>query len=103
MTATATQPAWRVARTDVVTDAPLRSARTAHGRRARAAVLAGVLLFVVVQVASHKAIDSEAVPLRDPIYAEKIGLLKRHAEFWAEDPTPRPPPRAGEGVFNGGA
>jgi hypothetical protein len=83
VTATATQPAWRIARADVVTDAPPRSARTNHGRRARTAVLAGVLLFVVAQVASHRVIDSEAVPLRDPIYAEKIGLLKRHPEFFS--------------------
>ena len=77
------QPAWRIARTDVVTAAPPPSRRSAHGKRARTAVLVGVLVFVAVQVGFHQAIDREAIPLRDPIWVEKLGLLKRHPEFFA--------------------
>lgn len=99
MTTTATQPTWRIARTAVVVSSPPNGTRSglAH-RRARTAVLVTLTVFVGVQVAAHRAIDTEVVPLRDPIYAEKVGLLKRHPEFWESPPlTPNPSPIRGEG------
>jgi hypothetical protein len=74
-------PAWRIAHAAVVVSAPPAGDRVRQ-RRARAAVLVAVGVFVAVQLGTHRAIDSEAVPLRDPIYAEKFGLLKRHPVFF---------------------
>jgi hypothetical protein len=82
------QPAWRITRADVVTAATPLPRRAARGKRARTAVLVGLLAFVAVQVGFHQVIDREVVPLRDPIWAEKLGLLKQHPEFWDSSPPP---------------
>lgn len=80
--------------TALTTDYRLRSVDVVHSRaapakrrnrtRGRAAVFAGIVLFVAAQFAIHSAIQSDAVPLRDPIYAEKFDTLKRHPEFFAD-------------------
>lgn len=74
------QPAWRIARAAVVVSA-LPAGKRVRQRRGRAAVLVAAVVFVAVQLGTHRVIDSEAVPLRDPIYAEKVELLKQHPEF----------------------
>jgi hypothetical protein len=71
-----------------VVSAP-QTGKRVRQRRARAAVLAGFLLFVAIQLTTHRAIDSEVIPVRDPIYAEKVGLLKGHPEFWQKSSAPR--------------
>jgi hypothetical protein len=99
MTATAAKPEWRIARTAVVVSAPPGVKRSGLARqRARTAVLVAAAVFVGVQLTTHRAIDTETVPLRDPIYGEKVGLLRGHSEFWLSDPlTPSPSPARGEG------
>jgi hypothetical protein len=50
----------------------------------RTAVFAGVVVFVAIQFGIHSAVQSDATPLRDPIYAEKFDALRRHPEFFAD-------------------
>ncbi len=47
-------------------------------------MLAGIVVFVAVQFGIHTAIQTDATPLRDPIYAEKFDALRRHPEFFAD-------------------
>lgn len=58
-------------------------------RRARVVVLSAIMLFVVIQGISFIAIDSETLPIRDPIYEEKVQHLKVHKEFF-EPVSPLP-------------
>ncbi len=54
-------------------------------RHARAAVVVAVLAFLAVQFGLSRAIESDALPIRDPIYAEKFDLLQRHRAFFPPD------------------
>lgn len=53
-------------------------------KRSRNAILFATLLFAVGQAGLNSAIESDALPVRDPIYHEKIELLHAHPEFWCE-------------------
>jgi hypothetical protein len=68
---------------DVIHSPPVPAKRRRFAR-GRAAVVAGVVVFVAVQLSVHSAVQTEAVPLRDPIYAEKLTTLKGHPEFFAD-------------------
>lgn len=48
------------------------------------ALLAGVVAFIAVQFGIHSAVQSDATPLGDPIYAEKLATLRHHPEFFAD-------------------
>lgn len=52
--------------------------------RSRRALVLGVLLFCAVQAGLSRSIESDALPVRDPIYAEKLELLQKHTEFWSD-------------------
>ncbi len=55
-----------------------------HGQaRGRTAVLAGVVLFLAAQAGLNVAIRNDWLPVRDPVYAEKTDLLRRHNGFYA--------------------
>lgn len=82
MTAVEASPVPRVVRVDVLTAPPSVTSRCQRSR-ARAAVIAAVLAFVGVQFALSRAVESDAIPVRDPIYLEKLGLLERHPAFFA--------------------
>jgi hypothetical protein len=47
-------------------------------------MLTAVVAFIAIQLGTHTAIQTDAVPLRDPIYAEKLDTLKLHPEFFAD-------------------
>jgi hypothetical protein len=47
-------------------------------------LLVGVVAFVVLQVGIHSAVQSDATPLGDPIYSEKLATLRKHPEFFAD-------------------
>lgn len=83
MTGTETRTGYRLARVDVIhsPQVPAKRRRFAHGRMA---VVAGLVLFVAVQFSVHSAVQSEAVSLRDPIYAEKLDTLNLHPEFFSD-------------------
>ena len=57
--------------------------------RSRRALVLGILLFCAVQAGLTRSIESDALPVRDPIFTEKIELLRKHPEFWS-DSTARP-------------
>lgn len=61
-----------------------------RGRRARAAVAFGVVLFLAAQAGLNVAISREWVPIRDPIFAEKTEILRPHRGFFAAGPTDNP-------------
>lgn len=86
MTAVDAPPVPRVVQVDVLTAPPPVTGRCQRGR-ARATVLAGLLAFVGVQFGLSRAIESDSIPVRDPIYFEKLGLLEPHSEFFASHPA----------------
>ena len=55
-------------------------------RRAGLAVALGLLAVAAVQLLTDQAIRHEWVPLRDPIYFDKLELLHNHPAFFAPDP-----------------
>ena len=59
--------------------------------RARRAVVVGLVVFLTAQVLLSVAIRREWVPIGDPVFAEKIALLRQHPEFFTSDKplTPR--------------
>ena len=57
--------------------------------RSRRSLVLGVLLFCAVQAGLSRSIESDALPVRDPIFTEKLELLRKHPEFWS-DLTARP-------------
>jgi hypothetical protein len=76
-----------------VSDNPVAGSRRRQGPRdpvqrtrprGRTAVVAAVIVFVAIQFGVSSAVQSDAVPLRDPIYADKFDTLKRHPEFFAD-------------------
>ncbi len=52
--------------------------------RSRRALVFGILLFCAVQAGLSRSIESDALPVRDPIFTEKIELLRTHPEFWSD-------------------
>jgi hypothetical protein len=63
-----------------------RSAPKPARRRAagcRNAVLVGVVVFVLGQVSLNVAVRNEWVPVRDPVFVEKFGLLEPHESFFS--------------------
>lgn len=59
-------------------------------RRAVVAVIAGLVLFLGVQLGTGWAIHTERLPLRDPLYFDKRNLLRNHPAFFAA-PAPDKP------------
>ena len=74
---------------------PLPNGRGSVGRcsvnRARRAVVVGLVVFFTAQVLMSVAIRREWVPVGDPVFAEKIALLRQHPQFFTTDTpvTPR--------------
>ena len=57
--------------------------------RSRRTLILGALLFCAVQAGLSRSIESDALPVRDPIFTEKLALLRTHPEFWNQS-TDRP-------------
>ena len=72
-----------MARVDVL-HSPTPPSKKHAAPRGRTAVVAGVLLFVAIQLGVHSAVSRDDLPLRDPIYTEKFDTLKGHPEFFAD-------------------
>ena len=51
-------------------------------RGAMAALAVGAALVIAIQVGTGLAIQTEQLPLRDPIYFDKLDLLRKHAAFF---------------------
>jgi hypothetical protein len=54
------------------------------------AVSVGLALIAAAQLGLGWAIDTERLPLRDPIYFDKLGLLHDHPAFFADRSSGRP-------------
>jgi hypothetical protein len=65
-------------------------ARRVRARRAATRLAVGVAAFLAVQLATDQAIRQEWVPLRDPVYFDKLALLRTHPAFLAP-PSPDKP------------
>ena len=52
-------------------------------------MLTAAAVFLAMQFALSRAIESDALPIRDPIFAENLDLLRGHPAFFAVRP-PRP-------------
>jgi hypothetical protein len=63
--------------------APRAWRRLPTQRGAAIAVALGFLLFFAAQIGLGWAIDTERNPLRDPIYFDKLAILRRHPAFFA--------------------
>lgn len=61
--------------------------RLARKRRAAVAVVAGLVIVAAVQVCFGLAVHTERSPLRDPIYFDKLALLRARPAFFP-GPTP---------------
>jgi hypothetical protein len=72
--------------------APSSVARPVQPGRARSAVVAGAVLFLLAQAGFNHAVRTEAIPVRDPVFAEKFDLFRQRAAFFAP-PTPDRPTR----------
>lgn len=68
-------------RSAVVDVRPRPATRRTRVRRAALAVAAGLVAFVACQLVTDQAIRNEWVPLRDPIYFDKLALLRNHPAF----------------------
>ena len=86
-----TMPTLAVKRLVVLRPPPVATRRTPRARRARSAIFAGVGLYLLMQAALNAAIESEWLPLRDPVWAEKIELLATRSEFFGPRPADTPP------------
>ncbi len=79
--------AWRVVRKAVVQSGqrhPVQLKKPWHRRP----VLAMVVFFALVlglQYVLFQCIQRDVVPIRDPIYSEKTGLLKKHRSYFTSD------------------
>lgn len=51
--------------------------------RARVVVVAALVAFCAVQFGLSRAVETDALPIRDPIFSEKFDLLEQHREFFA--------------------
>ncbi|OWK42970.1 hypothetical protein [Fimbriiglobus ruber] len=78
------EPSARVSAVDIVTipAAPVRPAGR-RGSRARMALVAGMVLFFAGQAAFSVAVRRDWIPVADPVYGGKFGLLREHPEFFA--------------------
>lgn len=76
----------------VVVDARPRPAtgRRTRVRRAGVAAVVGVAVFVAGQLLTDQAIRNEWIPLRDPIYFDKLDVLRAHAAFFLPPAERRP-------------
>ena len=77
---------WRIPPTEpaaapppVMPTAPVRRSR----RGAMAALAIGAAMVLAIQVGTGLAIQTERLPLRDPIYFDKLDLLRNHAAFFS--------------------
>jgi hypothetical protein len=68
---------------DIVVAPVKRGPHRALHRRARFALAIGAVLFFAVQFGLGWAVHTERNPLRDPIYFDKLALLKQHPAFFA--------------------
>ncbi len=59
--------------------------------RPRTAVVAGIISFCALQIALSNSIESDTLPIRDPIYTEKLSRLQKHPEFWSARTNPARP------------
>lgn len=59
-------------------------------RQARKAVLYGMVLFVIGQALFNLAVRKEWLPVRDPVYHEKITLLRQRPAFYRPAPGDGP-------------
>ncbi len=84
MTDTVLLPAFRIRHLDVVESTSPSSTRSGR-KRARWSVLLGIVLFIAIQLSLFRVIQDDAVPIRDPIFAEKFLLLQQHEEFFRDD------------------
>lgn len=69
---------------------PRTRAAGSRRRRAAAALAIGLVLAAFSQVGFGWAIYTERSPLRDPVYFDKLALLREHPVFW---PATAPPDR----------
>lgn len=74
-----------VTRIEVVHRNPDRPRQqTSRSSRGRRAVFWGISLFVMIQVSMNLAIRQDIVPVRDPIWFEKLQFLQRYGGFFPE-------------------
>jgi len=73
----------RVRIAGIVTAPVKRGPRRDARRRAGIAVAVGAALFFAAQFGLGLAVHTERNPLRDPIYFDKLSLLKKHPAFFA--------------------
>lgn len=59
-------------------------------RRAAGAVGGGLALILAAQLVLGWAIDTERLPLRDPIYFDKLAIFRTHAAFHTPAPPQKP-------------
>lgn len=86
-----TVPTLAIKRLVVLRSRPAAVRRPRRARRARAAVFAGIALYLLMQAALNAAVVAEWLPLRDPVYAEKADLLATRPEFYGPRPAGTPP------------
>jgi hypothetical protein len=65
-------------------DARPNRVRAAGSRRA---LVVGVVVFLTIQFGLNLAVRRDWLPLRDPVYAEKIELLRPHDRFFDGSPS----------------
>src|SRR5213593_531633 len=73
---------WRIAIT--LPAAPGASRRAEAGpsrRRSATAIMIGLVVFAAARFGFGWAIDTERSPLRDPIYFDKLAILRQHDSF----------------------
>jgi len=51
----------------------------------RSVIVVTIIAFLAIQGGSFVAINADAVPIRDPIFAEKLALLRGHPEFFQQN------------------
>lgn len=72
----------RVATVQIVHRSDSTGRSSIRGRRARAAVVAGIALFVLGQASLNLAIRTDVLPVRDPVWSEKFELLQARPAFF---------------------
>ncbi|MFO0797863.1 MAG: hypothetical protein U0804_10315 [Gemmataceae bacterium] len=80
-------PRPRVGRVEVVV-VPARPGRRDRARRAAVAVVTGAVVALAAQVVLGVAVNTEVSPLRDPLYFDKLALLRAHPAFFAAADRP---------------
>jgi hypothetical protein len=59
--------------------------------RSRVALLTGAIVYVAAQVALNAAIRSDQIPVRDPVYSEKVAILRSHGAYFTSSDRASPP------------